>query len=73
MSRTLRFGYDSAAPRIQSRIDRFVVRKHTSAAYDGMEQAANDYARKVAFEVSPGQKRAPRPVGGIPAVPFGKR
>lgn len=62
MTKTLRFGFDSASPRIASRIDRFVVRRHTRAGYDRcMELAAQDYARHVALQVSPGHKRSDCP------------
>lgn len=72
MTRTLRYGYDSASPRLASRIDRMAIRRHTHDAYRAA-LAAEDFSRQVAQEVSP-KLAAPRQVvGGIPAKPFGKR
>lgn len=58
MAHTLKFG--SRPNRLSSRIDRMVIRRRTIAASTAADQAADDYARHVAAEVSPGQLRAPR-------------
>lgn len=75
MSRTLRYGTNE--PRLTSRIDRHVVRRRTPCGYDRvMQLAAQDFARHVAAEVSPGNKgAAPKPTIHFQphAKPFGKR
>lgn len=77
MTKTLRFGYDSASPRIASRIDRHVIRRHTSCGYDRLQELAQlDYARHVAYAVSPGQQRSPskpQVTYAASAPGFGKR
>lgn len=74
MTRTLRFGYDSASPRLQSRINHVVGRRHTHAGYDRcMELAAQDFARHVAAEVSPKLRGKPQVTFSASAPRFGKR
>lgn len=74
MTKTLRFGFDSASPRIASRIDRHVIRRHTAAGYDRcMELAAIDFARHVAAEVTPKLAGKPQVTYRADAPGFGKR
>lgn len=73
MARTLRFG-SNAAPRLTSRIDRFVVRRHTSVGYDRLaELALADHARQVALEVTPHLTGKPLVTFAANAPRFGKR
>ena len=74
MSRTTYIG--SQDLRLQSRIDRHVIRRHTPCGYDRMmELAAQDFARHVAFDVSPGRHHQFKPlVTFVESAPrFGKR
>jgi hypothetical protein len=74
MSRTLYFG--SKDLRLASRIDRHIIRRHTPAGYDRlMDLAAQDFARHVAAEVSPGRHHVfmPRVTFAATAPRFGKR
>lgn len=73
MGKTLRYG-SNAAPRLSSRIDRFVVRRHTTCGYDRvMELAQLDYARHVAAEVTPKMASMPQVRYADTAPGFGKR
>lgn len=71
MTRTLRFGFDSAAPRLQSRIG-YVTRRRTHMGYDAL-MAADDFSRHVALEVSPKLARKTYVTFVPRSVPFGKR
>ena len=73
MSKTLRFG-TRVNPVLTSRIDRHVIRRHTTCGYDRtMELAAQDFARHVAWEVTPYLAGKPKVRYNGPAKPFGKR
>lgn len=58
MTRTLRFGFDSRP--MHSRIERYVTRRRSPTSFDAA-RAAEDYARAVAYQVSPGNKRSDCP------------
>lgn len=59
MSKTLRFGIEPArANSLTNRIARYVAPRRSSLHFDAV-RAADDYARQVAWEVSPGQRRYP--------------
>jgi hypothetical protein len=76
MAKTLRFGSNS----VSSRINDFAVRRRTPASYGRLQElAAADFARHVAWDVTPQLNRGKlvtRPVSlnFVPrAQPFGKR
>lgn len=77
MSKTLHFGSRPIDQHIANRIDRHVIRRHTVCGFQRLQElAAEDYARHVAWEVTPGQRRSPslpKVTYAASAPGFGKR
>jgi hypothetical protein len=77
MSRTLHYGTRTHSdPRAQlaGRIEKHVIRRHTSCGYDRMMGlAAQDYARHVALEVTPHLEGKPQVTFQPRSAIFGQR
>ncbi len=78
MSKTLRFGSRSSRADLEKfmlRVDRHVMRRHTTCGFDRMQElAAQDYARHVALQVTPQMNRNKPVVTFSKGAPgFGKR
>lgn len=75
MGKTLKFGSRAVSSSITERMDRHVMRRRTPSSYGRLQElAAADYARHVAWEVTP-QLNRNRPLCTFAqsAPPFGKR
>lgn len=75
MGKTLKFGSRAVSSSITERMDRHVMRRRTPSSYGRLQElAAADYARHVAWEVTPQLNRNQPVCTFVPrSAVFGKR